>query len=86
MRKKQIKILFIVTSMLAIGSTQAHPLSEHIKAGEKPKCEAMKNMDHSKMDMNDTVMQAMMKKCMTEQSGEGHSEESQVHDSSPEKS
>ena len=31
---------------------------------EKPKCEAMKNMDHSKMDMNDPITQAMMKQCM----------------------
>jgi len=27
-------------------------------------CEMMKTMDHSKMDMNDPVAQAMMKKCM----------------------
>ena len=34
------------------------------KPEEKPDCSAMKDMDHSKMDMNDPVMQAMMKKCM----------------------
>jgi len=31
---------------------------------EKPNCEAVQGMDHSKMDMNDPIMQAMMKQCM----------------------
>tara|TARA_R110001599_G_scaffold351965_2_gene585343 strand:+ start:3299 stop:3511 length:213 start_codon:yes stop_codon:yes gene_type:complete len=31
---------------------------------EQPDCPAMKNMDQSKMDMNDPVTQAMMQKCM----------------------
>lgn len=49
--------------MLAL-SAQAHNPEEHINKGEAPNCAAMKDMDHSKMDMNDTVMQAMMQKCM----------------------
>lgn len=45
-------------------SAQAHDPKEHMKDAEKPDCAAMKNMDHSKMDMSDPVMQAMMKQCM----------------------
>jgi hypothetical protein len=37
-----------------------------MKDAEKPDCAAMKNMDHSKMDMSDPMMQAMMKQCMSE--------------------
>tara|TARA_R110002049_G_scaffold72267_5_gene186450 strand:- start:300 stop:593 length:294 start_codon:yes stop_codon:yes gene_type:complete len=44
-------------------SAQAHDPKEHMKDAEDPNCAAMKNMDHSKMDMNDPVMQAMMKQC-----------------------
>ena len=65
MEKPQIKTALIVTGMLVIGSAYAyaHDPSEHTSNSEKPKCEAMKNMDRSIMDMDDPVMQAMMKKC-----------------------
>lgn len=39
----------------------AHDPSMHIKKGEKADCS---QMDHSKMDMNDPVVIAMMKKCL----------------------
>ena len=55
----------IVFSTLGIAfSAQAHDPKEHMKDAEKPDCAAMTNMDHSKMDMSDPVMQAMMKQCM----------------------
>lgn len=45
----------------------AHDPAEHAKeaaaAKAGPNCEAMKTMDHSKMDPNDVVMKAMMAKC-----------------------
>ncbi len=45
----------------------AHDPAEHAKeAAAKnapPDCAEMKNMDRSKMDMNDPVMKAMMAKC-----------------------
>ena len=45
----------------------AHDPAEHAKeaaaAKAGPNCEAMKSMDHSKMDPNDPVMKAMMAKC-----------------------
>lgn len=76
-----IKMLTVVTTvglMLAATVTHAHSASEHKKKkAEKPKCEAINNMDHSKMDMNDPIMQAMMKQCMgTDNKGSGsHSSE-----------
>ncbi len=47
-------------------STQAHDPKEHMKDAKKPDCAAMKNMNHSKMDMSDPVMQAMMEQCMND--------------------
>lgn len=56
---------FLVLAALGVAfSAQAHDPKEHMKDAETPNCTAMKDMDHSKMDMNDPVMQAMMKKCM----------------------
>ena len=53
----------IVSSVLMAAPGFAHDPAEHAKTAEAPDCEAMKKMDHSKMDMKDPVMQAMMKKC-----------------------
>lgn len=62
-----------IAGILIVSSAQAHNPSEHTNRMEKPKCEAMKNMDHSEMDPNDPVMIAMMKKCM----GKQHSQSDQ---------
>ena len=53
----------ILSSVLLVAPSFAHDPAEHTNTAEAPDCEAMKKMDHSKMDMNDPVMQAMMKKC-----------------------
>lgn len=53
----------ILASALMVAPSFAHDPAEHAKTAEAPDCEAMKKMDHSKMDMNDPVMQALMKKC-----------------------
>jgi hypothetical protein len=60
-----------LTLLLAV-SAYAHDPAEHAKEnkGQKPNCAAMKNMDHSNMDMDDPVMQAMMQKCKKEMHGE----------------
>jgi hypothetical protein len=50
--------------MFLVASVHAHDPAEHAKESEMANCEMMKTMDHSKMDMNDPVAQAMMKKCM----------------------
>lgn len=73
------KILSSVLVLAALGvaiSAQAHDPKEHMKDAKKPDCTAMKNMDHSKMDKNDPVMQAMMKQCMKEiDQNKAHGEE-----------
>lgn len=57
-----ILTLFLITAL--VSTVQAHDPKEHMKDAEQPNCAAMKDMDHSKMDMKDPVMQAMMKQCM----------------------
>ena len=60
---------FIVMSVLSLGSASlafAHDPSEHEKEKPMADCKQMKEMDHSKMDMNDPVVQAMMKQCHAE--------------------
>ena len=61
--------LFIATPLLAADHDQPGQKQGHAK----PDCAAMKTMDHSKMDMNDPGMMAMMKKCMPAmRDGSGH--------------
>ncbi len=51
--------------ILATTTVNAHDPALHKKANaEKPNCEGMEGMDHSKMNMNDPIMQAMMTQCM----------------------
>lgn len=57
-------------------SAQAHNPDEHMKDAEQPDCTAMKTMDHSKMDMDDPVQQAMLKQCMKDM----HNNESEMHE------
>ena len=63
MRSIYIKSVLIVLLIHPFSSVNAHDPAKHKQAGEKPKCEAMAGMDHTKSDMSDPVMQAMMKKC-----------------------
>lgn len=45
----------------------AHDPKEHLKeGGTAPDCAKMRDMDMSKMDMNDPVMKAMHAKCMNQ--------------------
>lgn len=68
--RQQIVFLLSASALLLSISTFAHDPSEHTTESQKPDCSAMQNMDHSKMDMNDPVMQAMMQKCMKDMHGE----------------
>ena len=80
MKNLMITILTLF-SITALGSVaQAHDPKEHMKDAEKPNCKAMKDMDHSKMDMNDPVMQAMMKKCMESMHGDDEASETSPGD------
>ncbi len=65
-QKKAAQVLTIITSSLLLMNTAyAHEASEHKQQNiEMPKCEAIHNMDKSKMDINDPIMLAMMKQCM----------------------
>jgi len=75
--KRQFLSYFVALPALMLAlSAQAHSPEEHINKGQAPNCAAMKDMDHSKIDMNDPVMQAMMQKCMPQDeaaSEDGHS-------------
>lgn len=64
MKMKLFAPLLALTVFAIALSVQAHDPKEHMKDAEKPDCSAMRDMDHSKMDMDDPVMQAIMKKCM----------------------
>ncbi|WP_051686881.1 hypothetical protein [Microbulbifer sp. HZ11] len=55
--------LLCTFTLVAASTAQAHDPSMHKENTEKANCAAMKEMDHSTMDADDPVMQAMMKKC-----------------------
>ena len=61
---KLISTLIVVLSTYTINA-HAHDPKEHAKENEKqaPNCAAMQDMEKDKMDKNDPVMMAMMKKC-----------------------
>ncbi|MEQ8289038.1 MAG: hypothetical protein RIB78_04875 [Gammaproteobacteria bacterium] len=63
MKQITLTTLVIIQSLLFAVTAQAHDPKEHMKDAQKPDCATMKNMDESKMDKNDPVMQAMMQKC-----------------------
>ena len=60
--KTLTKIALVLIPTITLSMTAAaHDPSMHAKKAEKADCS---KMDHSKMDMNDPVAVAMMKKCM----------------------
>lgn len=65
MMKKQLGVLLAVPGLMLAFSAQAHSEKEHMKKAENPDCAAMSTMDHSKMDMQDPVVMAMMQQCMS---------------------
>lgn len=79
MKHKTLSWLLAVPALTLTLAVQAHDPKEHMKDAERPDCAAMKDMDHSTMDMNDPVMQAMMKKCMGAMHGDS-SESDMKHD------
>ncbi|MES2883730.1 MAG: hypothetical protein V4709_02930 [Pseudomonadota bacterium] len=62
-----LRITLAVALLSITQSALAHDPAEHAKDAEiakaGPDCAAMKTMDHSKMDVNDPVMKAMMIRC-----------------------
>lgn len=70
----------LVATLLVSNPALAHDPKLHKDSNEKPNCKAMQDMDHSKMDMDDPVMQAMMKKC-----ADAHPADSESGDDQPNK-
>ncbi len=88
MKDSTLTVLTLVLTMALASTAQAHEPKEHMKDAETPNCAAMKDMDHSKMDMNDPVMQAMMKQCMEsmhadDEAASGDHDEHTKHDAPP---
>mgnify|MGYP000179811523 CR=1 FL=1 len=63
MNKKFYMSLIALPLVFSVMTVQAHSEAEHMENAEDPNCEAMKGMDHSKMNMSDPVMVAMMEQC-----------------------
>lgn len=60
-------------------SANAHDHSKHGEGDEHPDCAKMEDMDHSKMDMDDSTMQAMRKKCKEKMHRDGGSRSEHHH-------
>lgn len=73
-----ISTLFSISALAS--NALAHEPEKHMKDAEKPNCAAMKDMDDSKMDMNDPVMQAMMKQCMESMHADDEASETPADD------
>jgi len=56
-------LALVVAAPLAFAHDPAEHAKEAAAKNAAPDCAAMKDMDHSKMDASDPVMQAMMAKC-----------------------
>ncbi len=69
----------LLSTFLAVNAL-AHDPKEHMGKAEKADCSAMDKMDHNKMDMNDPVMQAMMKKCMAKMHHDESNEKGDNHE------
>lgn len=71
--KSILKNTTAVVLAFSVQVALAHDPAEHAKdaasANAAPDCAKMKDMDLSKMDMNDPVVQAMQKKCMGAEKG-----------------
>lgn len=88
MKKYVVTFCLAFSSALCAVSVLAHDPEEHVEESQKLDCSVMEKMDHKNMDMNDAVMQAMMKKCMNKMKrkesdsakGHGQSNESHEHD------
>lgn len=78
--KTFLTLAFSVAVAVAASPALAHDPGKHQESGKTaPDCSSMKNMDMSKMDMNDPVMKAMHDKCMSHMHGHGDNAPSQDH-------
>jgi hypothetical protein len=72
MNTKTLSFAIALSALAITVAAQAHDPKEHMKTAENPDCAAMQDMDHSKMNKDDPVTQAMMKQCMNDDHPEGH--------------
>ncbi|SIS65550.1 hypothetical protein [Neptunomonas antarctica] len=79
MINKYLGVLVAVPALMLALSVQAHSEKEHMKTAESPDCAVMNTMDHSKMDMNDPVVMAMMQQCMNTMHNESTDADSSAH-------
>lgn len=63
MKTHALTFALAVSTLAFMLSAQAHDPKEHMNNAEKPNCSAINNSDHNNMDMDDPIMQAMMKQC-----------------------
>lgn len=68
----------LVAAFVVAGVAQAHDPDEASKGMEKADCAKFNGMDHSKMDMKDPVMQAMMTQCAAAKK-HGHADSDDEH-------
>lgn len=81
--KALLTLAFSIALAAAVSPALAHDPSKHQEQGATaPDCSSMKDMDMSKMDMNDPVMKAMHDKCMSHMHGGAHGEDAASHDHS----
>lgn len=66
MNTHKATLLTAMMAFLLLSNAWAHDPKLHKPTGEKPNCEAMKDMDHTEMETDDPVMRAMMAKCRSQ--------------------
>ncbi|WP_339898063.1 hypothetical protein [Paraglaciecola polaris] len=59
---KILTTLVVISAAYSVGG-YAHDPKEHSKEKEAPNCEIMQDIEQGKLDKNDPVTIAMMKKC-----------------------
>jgi hypothetical protein len=61
---KHRKLLSLAVLLIPVASCVQQPAPQTMGMAGKADCAMMKDMDHSKMDMHDPKMKAMMEQCM----------------------
>ncbi len=74
------KLMVMVLALFVSMSSTAHDPKEHAKTSEAPNCQALADMDHEKMDMDDPVMKAMLAKCKEAMPEHGDEHDKDKHD------
>ena len=76
MKTNTLQIIFLISLVSISLFTQAHDMKEHMKNLEEPKCETVQSMKKDLQNMDDPVMQAIMKQCMNDATHDVHNNNS----------